>query len=138
MDTDVLLAVGRRGGLFVGDKRGPRGHGKPLETTSLQRSQTADFASCEPYATPIAVLRLATLHGYSDPRFIATLGGMLFLDGKFTEADEVFAKSLKLGLAAAELHRIEFKPHEPRILAKPMRLKGSVAAVKFRLGGPVG
>jgi hypothetical protein len=84
----------------------------------------------EPYDKSIAVLRLATLHGYSDPRFIATLGGMLFLDGKFTEADEVFAKSLKLGLASAELHRIEFKPHEPCNPAKPMRLKGSVAAVK--------
>jgi len=32
------------------------------------------------------LLRLSTLYGFSDPRFIGTLGGMLFLDGNFTEA----------------------------------------------------
>ena len=42
----------------------------------------------EPYSKPIALLKLSTLYGLSDPRFIATLGGMLFLDGEFTEAEE--------------------------------------------------
>ena len=84
----------------------------------------------EPYGKAIAVLRLSTLHGYSDPRFIATLGGMLFLDGQFTEADQVFERSLRLGLSSGDLHRVEFKARDRGDPSRPLRLSGSVAAVK--------
>jgi hypothetical protein len=84
----------------------------------------------EPLEKSIAVLRLGALHGYSDPRFIATLGGMLFLNGQFTDADQVFEKSLKLGLATGDLHRIEFKPHEAADPSRPLKLSGTVAGVK--------
>jgi tetratricopeptide (TPR) repeat protein len=84
----------------------------------------------EPREKAIAVLRLSTLHGYSDPRFIATLGGMLFLNGQFTEADEVFEKSVTLGLAPGDLHRVEFKPRDASDSTRPLRLCGKVAAVK--------
>lgn len=38
----------------------------------------------------IAILQQSTLNGYSDPYFITTLGGLLFLDKQFTEAEGVF------------------------------------------------
>lgn len=40
----------------------------------------------EPYPSSIAVLKMGSLYGLSDPRFVATLGGMLFMNGEFTEA----------------------------------------------------
>ncbi len=84
----------------------------------------------EPYSKGIAVLRLSTLHGFSDPRFIATLGGMLFLDGQFTEADQVFERSLALNLNHSDLNRVEYKPSDSNEPKLPLRLSGVVATVK--------
>jgi tetratricopeptide (TPR) repeat protein len=41
----------------------------------------------------IAILQQSTLNGYSDPYFISTLGGLLFLDKQFTESEAVFNES---------------------------------------------
>jgi hypothetical protein len=49
----------------------------------------------ETLQTAIAVLNQSTLFGYSDPRFIAILGGLLFLNKNFTEADSVFNESVR-------------------------------------------
>lgn len=43
----------------------------------------------------IAVLEQSTLFGYSDARFVATLGGLLFLNKEFTKADLVFSETIK-------------------------------------------
>ncbi len=64
----------------------------------------------KPYKEAIAVLRLSTLYGLSDPRFIATLGGMLFMGEQFSEANEVFAQSSKRDFTATELNTIQFRP----------------------------
>ena len=102
----------------------------PEEVRACVELARSVVESGEPFDKAIAVLRLSTLRGFSDPRFIATLGGMLFLNGQFTEADEVFAKSVTLGLAPSELYRSEYKPRDRSDPNKPLRLKGTVAAVK--------
>jgi tetratricopeptide (TPR) repeat protein len=84
----------------------------------------------KPYNEAIAVLRLSTLYGLSDPRFIATLGGMLFMNGEFTEADRVFGESLKREFPSAEMHSIEFRPPDPMDSKRLFRLNGKVVAVK--------
>jgi tetratricopeptide (TPR) repeat protein len=78
----------------------------------------------------IAILKQSTLYGYSDPRFIATLGGMMFMDGSFTEAEEVFELSIKRDFTASELNRVQFRPIDPLDRSNPHRLKGQVIDVK--------
>jgi tetratricopeptide (TPR) repeat protein len=49
----------------------------------------------EPYAKAIAVLRMSTLYGFSDPRFVATLSGMLFMNEEFSAAKQINDESYK-------------------------------------------
>lgn len=84
----------------------------------------------KPYSEAIAVLRLSTLYGYSDPRFIATLGGMLFMNGEITEAQKVFNESSKRDFTAAELNTIQFRPPNPNNLTEAFQLKGKVIVLK--------
>jgi hypothetical protein len=49
----------------------------------------------ETLQTAIAVLNQSTLFGFSDPKFIAILGGLLFLNKNFTESDRVFNESVR-------------------------------------------
>lgn len=64
----------------------------------------------ESWQTCIATLRLAELHGMQDARYIATLGGMLFMNGDFSAAEKIFAESAKGGFSFEELNREEFVP----------------------------
>jgi tetratricopeptide (TPR) repeat protein len=85
----------------------------------------------ESYAKCIAVLKLSTLYGLSDPRFVGTLGGMLFMNGNFSDARDIFADARRREFPAQEESRIQFKP---RNQADPMQvctLTGQVAAVKI-------
>lgn len=43
----------------------------------------------------IAVLQQSTLFGYSDAVYVATLGGLLFLNKDFTKAEKVFDESIR-------------------------------------------
>jgi tetratricopeptide (TPR) repeat protein len=80
----------------------------------------------EPYAQSVAVLRLADLYGRRDARFIATLGGMLTMQGEFTAASAMFATSRE-SVTYRELNRIEY---EPRLNDRPaLRLQGTVVKV---------
>lgn len=83
-----------------------------------------------PYAEAIAVLKVSTLYGLSDPRFIGTLGGMLFMNGSFSEAQEVFGHSSRHDFTAWELHAIQFRPRDPRNPEKRLRIHGKVKAVR--------
>jgi len=58
----------------------------------------------------IAILYQSTLYGYSDPRFIATLGGLLFLNKEFTEAEKVFSQSTSRAMINTQ--KVMFKPIE--------------------------
>jgi tetratricopeptide (TPR) repeat protein len=84
----------------------------------------------EPYAKCIAVLKLGTLYGLSDPRFVGVLGGMLFMNGDFTEARHIFAESRKREFPAHEESRIQFRPKDS-VTKAPLKLTGQVAAVKI-------
>ncbi|MDZ4379915.1 MAG: SIR2 family protein [Parvibaculum sp.] len=84
----------------------------------------------ESYPKCIAVLNLSTLYGFSDPKFIATLGGMLFLNGDFSDAKEVFDHSHKREFPAPEASRVNFRPRDPHNLTKPLEFIGRVTTVK--------
>lgn len=76
-----------------------------------------------------AILNLSTLYGLGDPRFIATYGGLLFLEQQFTEADKVFRESIKREFPSLEQITVHYRPTSgtPR---KPLRMEGKVIIVK--------
>ena len=78
----------------------------------------------------IAVLKLSTLYGLSDPRFIATLGGLLFMNRDFTAADEVFKWANHSELPWSQLTSIRFHPSASGDPGQPLRLQGKVAEVR--------
>jgi tetratricopeptide (TPR) repeat protein len=82
------------------------------------------------YGECIAVLRQSTLYGYSDPRFIATLGGMLFMDSDFSEAEKVFDESKKRDFTVIELNTIQFRPIDRKNLNQPYKGRGRVQTVR--------
>jgi hypothetical protein len=94
-----------------------------------------EYALClvslkKPYKNAIAILELSTLYGYSDPRFIATLGGMLFMDNNFSKAESVFAESLKRDFTSSEMNTIQFRPPDPIDPNNFFRVTGKVISVK--------
>jgi tetratricopeptide (TPR) repeat protein len=94
-----------------------------------------EFALClaiknKSYDESIAVLKLSTLYGYSDPRFLATLGGMLFMSGEFSEARGVFEESTKRDFTAEEMNKIQFCPWEMEDPNTPLRMNGKVVTRK--------
>jgi len=89
-----------------------------------------DLLECgEPYGKAASILQLSTLYGLGDPRFISVYGGILFLDGQFSQADDVFANSIKHSFPADELHAIYFKPFDPKDTSKSFSLNGEVINV---------
>lgn len=84
----------------------------------------------ETYAEAIAVLRLANLYGMRDPRYIATLGGMLFMNGQFTDADTVFGAATAQNFPSEEEQRIHYRPHMPLSPETPVEFDGEVASVR--------
>ena len=78
----------------------------------------------------IAILQQSVIYGYYDPRFIATLGGMLFMDHRFTEAEKVFEESSKRKFTVSELNLIQFRPLEPANREMHQRINGHVISVK--------
>ncbi len=84
----------------------------------------------EPYSRCIALLKLSTLYGLSDPRFIATLGGMLFLIGDFSDAEEIFKQSIRREFPAPEAFSIQFRPKDQTNRTAPLCFTGKVTTVK--------
>lgn len=84
----------------------------------------------KPYKEAIAVLNQSTLYGFSDPRYIATLGGLLFLDKQFSESERIFAEYLKRDINGIELHKIFFRPPDPNNSSEYLRIKGTVKMVR--------
>ena len=81
----------------------------------------------EPYSKCVAVMKLADLYGRRDPRFVATFGGMLTLDGELTQAKALFAQR-RSGMSYAASNRIEYRPRPGDQLAA--RLDGVVLNVQ--------
>jgi tetratricopeptide (TPR) repeat protein len=104
-------------------------------------ANTTEFRACveyarameamrEPYAKCIAVLKLSTLYGLSDPRFISTLGGMLFMNGEFSPAQEVFRQTYRRQFPGPEASRMNFRPRNPANPSEPLRLLGRVGRIR--------
>ena len=84
----------------------------------------------ESYSKATAILQLSTLYGFGDPRFIATLGGMLFIDGKFSESDTVFSEAQKREFPSPELNKVQFRPRDRTDPTRVLRMTGRIAVVK--------
>jgi pentatricopeptide repeat protein len=119
--------------------------GNPAEAVSLLEplveANPDEFRACvllaraqhdlgEPYAKAIAVLQLSSTYGRRDPRFVATLGGMLFMNGEFTEAEKVFDEARERDFSAKDAGRVEFYPNQPGQAGTPLTLQGAVVSVK--------
>ncbi len=83
-----------------------------------------------PYSEAIAYLKQSTLYGLRDPRFIATLGGMLFMNGEFSEAIQIFNEASKHDFTSHELNTVQFAPPDPSNTVEPLRIPGKVISVK--------
>lgn len=81
----------------------------------------ASFEEC------LAVLSLAPPAAYRDPRYVSYLGGMYFLSGQFSKAQDVFDEARGRSLSAAQRHRVEFEPRARE--GSSLRLEGEVARV---------
>ena len=62
------------------------------------------------YNEAISILQQSTMYGFSDPRFVATLGGMLFMAKRFAEAKDVFLQSIKREISENDRQKIYFRP----------------------------
>jgi tetratricopeptide (TPR) repeat protein len=72
----------------------------PEEVRACLTYTSAIYQLGAPYSECIATLRLCSPHGLRYPRYIGTLGGMLFMNGEFPEADEVFEQARRRGFGA--------------------------------------
>ena len=84
----------------------------------------------EPYSKCVAVLSQCRLEGVTDPAYVGLLGGLLFMSGQISDAENVFRESLKHGFNYAERIRIQFRPRDPKNPSAPLRLDGRVTTVK--------
>lgn len=82
------------------------------------------------YSEAIAVLSLSSLYGLSDPRYIATLGGMYYLNGDFSKSDQIFNESSKQNLTGRERNTVYFRPPQPDNVNEKLRVDGVVAVVR--------
>lgn len=83
------------------------------------------------YSEIAQTLRLSTLYGLSDPRFIAMLSGVLFLSKEFSQAAKVFEESLGKNFSTTDINRLQFVPPDPGDLSKEYQVQGTVVAVKL-------
>jgi tetratricopeptide (TPR) repeat protein len=81
-----------------------------------------------PYATSIAALRLASFSGMRQPNFVATLGGMLVMDGQSQEAVDVWKRAWDSKFSVADRNRVQFVP---RPGGEAVRLRGEVSQMGF-------
>ena len=88
----------------------------------------AQVEAGEGYDAAIASMRLGELFGLRDARFIATLGGMQFMNGDFTGAAETFRRTADREFSFDEQATIRFKP--PATPGSPERftLNGKVVS----------
>ena len=99
----------------------PEDHGSSLEYAR------ASMELGEPRSRTIAILELSRPHGFRDAAYIATLGGLLFLEMRFSEAADVFDEATKRQFSFREKTRIPFRPRSPD---GSLILRGVVRVVK--------
>lgn len=82
------------------------------------------------YKEAIATLRQGSLYGMSDPRYLGTLGGMLYMDNQFSESEEIFKEFDRHSFTASELNKIQYYPPDMNDLKNRIRVQGKVVVVK--------
>jgi len=82
----------------------------------------------ESYSTAITGIRLGSLYGFRDPRYVALFGGLLFMNSQFSEAQDVFAEARKRNFSNVESNTVSFRPRTAE--GKPLQLKGKVVYVR--------
>jgi hypothetical protein len=105
----------------------PNIKGHPDEFRSFIEYSLALLDLKRPILEAIATLRISTTYGLADPRYIATLGGLLFLNNSFEDAAKVFQESTKREFSLADLHTTYFRPSMSNIECD---LEGKVIAAK--------
>ena len=80
----------------------------------------------------IAVLSLSTTYGLGDPRFIATYGGLLFLNEQFLDAQRIFQESIRREFVGPDMQTAFYKPVD-LATKEPLRVAGKVVDVHYRL-----
>ena len=84
-----------------------------------------------PYPEAIAVLRLADLYGMRDARFVALLGGLYFLDNKFTRIAEGVHRGAGKRFPVDELQGVGFRPRDSTDPSKRIRRSGTVINAQY-------
>lgn len=102
----------------------------PDEYRSCIEYGLAMLAKGEKFEAAAAIVKLGSLYGMKDPRFVATLSGMLFMAGRFTDADQVLEDARKQTFSNAEGNTIHFTPRDPGDGTKRLRLEGAVTLVR--------
>lgn len=84
--------------------------GYPDEFRSYREYALALLQTGESLLKCVNTLRLSSLYGMSDPRYLATLAGLYFLNRQFGEADNIFGEGLRKELPARDLQIVRFRP----------------------------
>lgn len=103
--------------------------GHPDEYRSFIEYALALLDCGKPYDLAIAILNISTTYGLSDARFVATLGGMLFMSTKYQEARKVFQETVRREFPPAEATAIHFTPRQA-VLGLKIPIQGRVTVVK--------
>ncbi len=85
-------------------------YNNPLDYRAAMEYATILLKLNRPLDESIAIMQQSTLFGYSDSRFISMLGGLLFLNKQFKEADKVFEESFKRNFSNSKI--IMFDPED--------------------------
>jgi tetratricopeptide (TPR) repeat protein len=100
---------------------------------SLEYARALDDLG-RPYNVPLAIMSLGTLYGLRDARFIATYGGMLFMNKDFTEASKIFAETTKRDFSTFDGRAVHYRPKRKDDPTKAIRLSGRVVEIKAGYG----
>jgi tetratricopeptide (TPR) repeat protein len=84
--------------------------GYPDEFRCYREYALALLQTGEPLLKCVNMLRLSSLYGMSDSRYLATLAGLYFLDKQFGEAEKIFGEGLRKELPARDLNVVRFRP----------------------------
>lgn len=115
---------------------------KAIETLDpILKENPEEFRLCMEYARAlddlgdsydkaISILGLGNLYGFNDPRFIAIFGGMYFMNGQYSEADRIFAETIKRDFAPYEANTVHYRPLTKSSPVARLTLKGKVVQVR--------
>lgn len=81
------------------------------------------------YSEAIALLNIASLHGMKDPRFIAMLSGLYYLNEQYSEADKILSEATKQSFSYEERRTAYFKPPSKQNADIPFSVSGRATRV---------